>query len=502
MSTYLVVGGVVVGFIFLMMVVASLFRKAPPNRALIVYGWGGPKVTKGGGVVVLPLVQSVKELSLELMSFDVVPAQDFYTVQGVAVTVEAVAQIKVKSDAESIMTAAEQFLSKTEEEQHAGLKLVMEGHLRGIIGQLTVEQIVKEPEMVADRVLSNVANDLAKMGLTIVSFTVKEIRDKNEYITNMGRPDIERVKAQAQIAAAEAQRDAEIRKAAALQEAAVARAMADQQTVLAQTNSQAKQAEAQRDLSLKQAQYDAEVGKAKAQADKSYDIQANVMQQQVIAEQVKVQQIERLEQVKVQEAEIQRREKELIATVLKQAEIERQKLETLAEAKRRQLELEAAGAASAARAKGAADAEVEKLRGQAEAEVTRVRGTAEAEVVLAKGKAEAEAMNQKAEAYKQYNQAAVLDKLIPVLPDLMKAISEPLAKVDRITMLSTGGGADVGVNRLMTDVAKVVAQAPAMVETLTGVKIADLISSIPGLQAGLRSMAAPEQAAVEQKDAE
>lgn len=478
-----IAGGIVVGIIGLMVVVATMYRKVPPNTALIVYGWGGPRVTKGGGIIVIPLIQSAQELSLELMSFDVVPQQDFYTVQGVSVTVEAVTQIKIKSDTESIMTAAEQFLSKSVKDRHEVLKLVMEGHLRGIIGQLTIEQIVKEPEMVADRMRSNVSDDVAKMGLEVISFTVKEIKDRNEYIANMGRPDTERIKRAAEIAAAEAHRDTEIKRAEALREASVARALAEQETVLAQTNSQAKQAEAQRDLSLKKASYDAEVSKAQAQADKAYDIQNNVMQQQVVAEQVKVEQIERMEQVKVQEAEILRREKELIATVLKQAEIERQRVETLAEAKRRQLEIEAEGAAAAARAQGSAQADVERIRGQAEAEVVRARGSAEAEIVLAKGKAEAESMNLKAEAFKQYNQAAVLDKLIPVLPEMMQAVAEPLGRVDRITLLSTGGnGSEVGVNKLMTDVAKVMAQAPAMVETLTGMKIQELITAIPGLK--------------------
>lgn len=478
----MIVGLIVVGILFLMFAVATMYKKVPPNNALIVYGWGGPKVTKGGGLIVIPLIQSSQELSLELMSFDVVPQQDFYTVQGVSVRVEAVAQIKVRSDTESIMTAAEQFLSKSMADRHEVLKLVMEGHLRGIIGQLTVEQIVKEPEMVAERMRGNVADDMSKMGLEVISFTVKEIKDKNDYIANMGRPDTERIRRAAEIAAAEAMRDTDIKRAEAVRESAVAVAQADQETVLAQTNSLTKQAEAQRDLALKKAAYDAEVSRAKASADKAYDIQANMMQQQVIAEHVKIEQIERMGQIQVQDAEIQRREKELIATVLKEVEMQRQKTETLAEARRRQLEIEAAGMANATRAEGAAHAEVTQIKGQADAEVVRARGQAEAEIVLARGKAEAEAMHLKAEAFKQYNQAAILDKLIPVLPQMMQAIAEPLGKVDRITMLSTGGNAEVGVNKLMVDIAKVVAQAPAMVETLTGMKLQELITAIPALR--------------------
>ena len=460
MSGFILPAVIVVVIIMLFGIAASMYRKVPPNAALIVYGLGGPKVTKGGGLLVWPLVQSFRELSLELMSFDVVPQQDFYTVQGVAVTVEAVAQIKVKSDTESILTASEQFLSKSIQERHEVLRLVMEGHLRGIIGQLTVEQIVKEPEMVADRMRSNVADDMAKMGLEVISFTVKEIKDKNDYIVNMGRPDIARIQMAANIAAAEAQRDTDIKQAQASREAAIAKAAAEQEIVLAQATSHAKQAEAQRDLNLKRASYDAETKKAQAAADKAYDIQTQVMQQQVIAEQVRVQQVERQEQVKVQEAEILRREKELIATVLKQAEIEKQRLETLAEAQRKKVEIEAMGQAQAVRAAGQAEADVKKLQGAADAEALKARGMAEADVTLAKGRAEAEAMTVKAAAYKEYGQAAILDKLLPALPELMKAAAEPLSRIDKVTILSQGAGADVGINRFMGEVAKVVATAP------------------------------------------
>ena len=201
------------------------------------------------------MIENCRGLSLELMSFDVAPQQDLYTKQGVAVTVEAVAQIKVKSDTESILTASEQFLTKTPQEREGLIRLVMEGHLRGIIGQLTVEEIVKQPEMVSDRMRSTCADDMNKMGLEVISFTIKEVRDKNEYITNMGKPDVARIKRDADVAAAEADRDTAIKRALATREAAVAKAQADQETRLAETLSLAKQAEAQRDLEVKKAQY-------------------------------------------------------------------------------------------------------------------------------------------------------------------------------------------------------------------------------------------------------
>src|ERR1700728_1093286 len=250
--TYYFVGA---GLLLLMLIIvlgilARMFRKAGPNEALIVYGFRGPRVIKGHGTVIFPMVENCRELSLELMSFDVAPQQDLYTKQGVAVTVEAVAQIKVRSDMQSIMTSAEQFLSKTPPQREGLIRLVMEGHLRGIIGQLTVEQIVKEPEMVGERMRSTCAEDMSKMGLEVISFTIKEVRDKNEYISNMGRPDVARIKRDADVATAEAERDTAIRRANALRESAIAKAQADQERVIAETASLAKQAEAQRDLDI------------------------------------------------------------------------------------------------------------------------------------------------------------------------------------------------------------------------------------------------------------
>src|SRR5438477_3784439 len=321
-SWQVVTGLAVLGTMFLLAMLAKLFLKAGPNEALIVYGFRGKRVRIGRGTVVFPLFESCRMLSLELMSFDVAPQQDLYTNQGVAVSVEAVAQIKVKSDEVSIRTGAEQFLTKTPAQREGLIRLVMEGHLRGIIGQLTVEQIVKEPEMVGDRMRATCAEDLNKMGLEVVSFTIKEVRDKNEYISNMGRPDIARIKRDADVATAEAERDTAIKTAQAQREASIARAQADQERVIAETASQAKQAEATRDLEVKKANYLEATKRQQAQADKAYELQTNVMQQQVTAEAVKVQQIEKEQQIKVQEAEILRHEKELIATILKGAEIE------------------------------------------------------------------------------------------------------------------------------------------------------------------------------------
>src|SRR5947199_12306 len=342
---YLIIAGLaVLALLLLMSVLARLYRKAGPHEALVVYGFRGKRVITGHGTIVFPMVENCHDLSLELMSFDVAPQQDLYTKQGVAVTVEAVAQIKVKSDTESIWTAAEQFLTKTDQEREGLIKLVMEGHLRGIIGQLTVEEIVKQPEMVGDRMRSTCADDMNKMGLEVISFTIKEVRDKNEYIINMGRPDVARIKRDADVAAAEADRDTAIRRALATRESAVAKAQAE-------------------------------------------------------------------------------------------------------------------GHASS-------------IRAQAEAE---------AEIIFKKGESEAKTMNVKAEAYQEYNQAAIYDKLLTSLPEVVRAMAAPLANVDKITVVSTGNGDATGMNKITGDFAKMAAQVPALFESLSGMSMTELLSKVRGI---------------------
>src|SRR5258708_2492655 len=237
---------------------------------------------------------------------------------------------------------------------------------------------------------------------------------------------------------------------------AVDKAQADQERVTAETASMARQAESQRDLEVKKATYNELVKRQQAQAEKAQESQTKMMQQQGIVETGKVQQAEKEQQVKVQEAEILRREKELIATVLKPAEIERQRIQTLAEADRSKTMVEAEGHASAIRA----------------------QGEAEAEIIFKKGDAEARAMNVKAEAYQEYNQAAVLDKLITGLPEVVRALASPLANVDHITVVSTGNGDSAGMHKITGDLTQIAAQVPELFEALSGMKMSDLLGKI------------------------
>src|SRR5258706_4323197 len=406
-TAFAVVGIVVVVLLFLM-VWASRYTKVGPNEVLVVSGrkysmtdpdgsvhTRGFRIVKGGGTFVLPVIEKVDILSLELLTIDV-QTPEVYTSKGVPVRVDGVAQIKVKGDDISIATAAEQFLSKMTEDIKNIATQTLEGHLRAILGTMTVEDIYQNRDAFASKVQEVAAGDMANMGLSIVSFTIRDIRDSQGYLEALGKPRIAQVKRDAQIAQAEADRDAQIRSAAATQAGQEAKFAAD-----------SKIAEAQRDYQSNVASYQATVNQKKAEADLAYDLQKYKTGQLVKAEEVQVQIIEKQKQIELQQQEILRKQRQLEADVQKPADAERYKVETLANATKFQLEAEAAGAASATKANGFANADVAKATGIAEAEAQKARGLAEAAIIEAQGKATAEAMRQKAESFKQYNQAAV-----------------------------------------------------------------------------------------------
>jgi len=449
---------------------AMLYRRAGPHEALIVYGYRGTRIVRGQGTLVMPTVETCREISLELMSFDVAPKQDLFTRQGVSVSVEAVTQIKVRSDPPSIRTAAEQLLTKSATDRQALIRLVLEGHLRGIVGQLSVEEIVKQPELVSERMRATCADDMGKMGLEVISFTMKNVRDQNSYIENMGRPDVARIKRDADVATAEAERDTAIRSALALRESAVARAEADRARVEAETYSLTKQAEAKRDLEVKSAECHESSRRQQAQADMAYEIQKNIMQQTLVAERIRVQRVEVEEQVKVQHIEIVRREHELTANILKPAEAEAQRVQMIAEAEKRRLMAEADGQAA----------------------MIRQRGEAEAAVTFMKGEAEAKTMQIRAEAFQHYNEAAVLDRLIGNFPEMVRALASPLANVDKITILSTGEGDGTGLSKVTGDITKMAAQLPALFEALSGMGWSELMGRVMPLS-DKRALPAAEQ---------
>ncbi len=477
----------VLGIVFVVILWAAIwalrYTKVGPNEVLIVSGRKhrvidpdgtiqvrGFRVVKGGGTFVMPVVEKVDVLSLELLTIDV-QTPEVYTSKGVPVRVDGVAQIKVKGDDISISTAAEQFLSKGTEEIKNIAMQTLEGHLRAILGTMTVEDIYQNRDAFAAKVQEVAAGDMANMGLGIVSFTIRDIRDNQGYLEALGKPRIAQVKRDAQIAQAEADRDAMIRSAQATQAGQEAKFAAD-----------TKIAEAQRDYQANLAQYQAAVNQRKAEADLAYDLQKFKTGQLVKAEEVQVTIIEKQKQIELQQQEILRRQKELEANVQKPADAERYRVETLANARKFQLETEASGSAAAAKATGFASADVAKATGIAEAEAQKAKGLAEASIIEAQGKATAEAMRMKAESFKQYNEAAVVEMIIRVLPEIAGKISEPLSKTERMVIINSGNGNGGGASKLTGDVTQIVAQLPPVIESLTGLKFEDLIQNVPGLR--------------------
>ena len=472
-----------VGAFVILWMVLSRYTKVGPNQVLVVSGRKhryvdpdgteckrGFRIVKGGGTFVYPIIEKIDLLSLELLTIDV-QTPEVYTSKGVPVKVDGVAQIKVKGDDVSIATAAEQFLSKGTEEIKSIAMQTLEGHLRAILGTMTVEEIYQNRDAFASKVQEVAAGDMANMGLGIVSFTIRDIRDTQGYLDALGKPRIAQVKRDAQIAQAEADRDAMIRSAQATQAGQEAKFAAD-----------TKIAEAQRDYQANVAQYQAAVNQKKAEADLAYDLQKFKTGQLVKAEEVQVQIIEKQKQIDLQQQEILRKQRELEANVQKPADAERYRVETLANAKKFQLETEAAGAASATKASGFANADVAKATGLAEADANKARGLAEAAIIEAQGTAQAEAMKRKAESFKQYNEAAVIEMIVRVLPEVAGRISEPLSKTERMVIINSGNGTGGGASKITGDVAQIISQLPPVLESLTGVSFEKLLQQVPALR--------------------
>jgi flotillin len=483
-------------FIFTMFALVTVYssrvKKVGPNQVLIISGRGERRreqeqvvsrfrIVTGGRSFVWPVLERVDDLSLEIMTIDIT-TPDVPTSQGVPVTVDGVAQVKIGSDESAIRTAAIQFLSRTQDQIEHVAHETLAGHLRAILGTLTVEQLYRDREAFAQKVQEVSGDDMASMGLEIVSFVIKDISDAEGYLEALGRPRIAQVKRDATIGEAEADRDARIRSAQARQEGEAAHYQAE-----------TKIAESKKDYEVQQASYQAEVNRKTAEAELAGTLQQNIEFQKIKAEEVQIEVIEKQKRIEVQEQEVQRKERELEATVRKPAEADRYKTQTLADARKYQLQTEAAGSAEAIRqqgqaeadrdkALGLAEADVIKAQGLSEAEASKAKGLAQAEVIREQGLSEAEATHKKADAWREYTQAAVIQQIIDALPQVAAAISEPLSQTERIVVISSGSDGGAGSSKVTQDVANIVSQVPATVEALTGVDLIAALQSLPGLQ--------------------
>ena len=413
---------------------AIRYTTVGPNEVLIVSGRQralidaagrkhvvGYRMVRGGGTFVIPIKEQARRLSLELMTVEV-RTPEVYTLHGVPVMADAVVQVKVQGDEASIAIAAEEFLSRSREDMTKMIQQTLDGHLRAVLGMKSIEDIYGKRNATAQQLRDAASSDLAKMGIEIVSATIRNIADSQGYLEALGRSRIAEVKRDAVKGESEAGQEAE----------------------LARFEAQTKIEESRRDFEVHKAKYQAEIQSSQAESDLAYDLSKFKATQQVRAEEVQVQIVEKEKTIELEGKEVFRKEKALEAEVKREAEAERYRIETLADGERYRLEAEGQGAAEAIKARGVADAD---------------------------------AMSRKADAWSQYGEAAITEMMVNMLPELAHAVAEPLSKTEKIVVIGNNGSS-TGVEKITQDVTHIMAQLPPVLESLTGIKLEELVRRI------------------------
>ncbi len=469
---------IVIAAMIAIMLIGRNYIKVSPNQAAVISGRrrkladgsvAGYRLVRGGATLVFPFLEKVEYLDLNVITVPLA-TQRAYTVQGVPVSVKAVANVKIKGDDSSLRAASERFLGMPQQQFHQLVFQTLEGHLRAILGTLTVEEINNDRQSFAQKLLTEAAGDLEKMGIGLDALTIQEISDEEGYLDALGKRRTAEVKRDAEIGQAEANRDSKIKASLALQEGEKVRL--ETEALIAQST---------RETEIQKAQVQAEIQSEQAKANQAGPLADARAQQQVTVEEVRVERVRTQEQIAVQEQEVLRKEKELEATVVKQAEADRkasvlraqglqesaileaegrkQAQIAIAEADAQTLEREGQGRAAAVAAEGKAEAEKIRAIGLAEAEKLEATGLAHAKATEAQGLAEAAAIKEKAAAWREFNDAARLQTILERLPAIIEssapvfqAVAEPLGKIDKIVMIDQGGngngdGHTSGINR-------------------------------------------------------
>ena len=480
---------VVIALLIVLMLLSKNYIKVSPNQAAVISGRTrkladgttvGYRQVRGGATLVIPFLEKVEYLDLNVITVPLTTTRA-YTGQGVPVSVKAVANVKIKGDDSSLRAAAERFLGMPQEEFHRLVFQTLEGHLRAILGTLTVEEINNDRQSFAQKLTSEAAVDLEKMGIGLDALTIQEISDEEGYLDALGKRRTAEVKRDAEIGQAEANRDSKIKASLALQEGEKVRLSTE--ALIAQSN---------RETEIQKAQVAAEIQKERAKANQAGPLAEAKAQQEVVAEEVRIEKIRTQEQIAVQEQEVLRKEKELEATVVKQAEAERrasvlraqglqeaaileaegkkQAQIAQAEAEAQKLQKEGMGRATAIEAEGKAEAEKIRALGLAEAEKLQAQGLAQAKAIEAQGLAEAAAIKEKAAAWREFNDAARLQTILEKLPSIIEssapvfqAVAEPLGKIDKIVMIDQGGNGNGDGNGHMSGINRFAQTAPTVI---------------------------------------
>ena len=414
------IGSIAAAIVVIYFFFRTTYLTAPPNKALIISGFrkvgGKPRVVIGGSTIRMPFLERVDEIGLDLIQVDIKTSSSVPTSEYININVDAVANVKVASNPESVVRAAENFLNKKPDYIGYVAQQVIEGNMREIIGQMRLSELIQKRDIFAQKVQSSVAEEMGRMGLEVVNLTIQNFIDDNNVITDLGIENISQIRKDAAISKANAERDV-----------AIAQAEASDQSNKAKVAAQVSIAEQNKDLAIRQAQFKIEEDQKKAAADASYRIQEEAERRSIEVAAAEADIARREKEIELREKEVVLAEKELDAKVRRKAEAERYAAEQAAEAK--------------------------KYQEAQEAEAKRIAMEEEAKGIEAIGIAEARALELKAEAMAKLNEAGKLEMLISALPDIVKAASEPLNNVDSITMYGDGNS-----TRLVKDVMTTVSQ--------------------------------------------
>lgn len=474
---------VVVAAIFAaILIAASRYKKVPPNMAMVVYGkrqrgkgGRGYRVISGGAKVVIPVLESVQWLKLDVRTLDLVVNDIVTDVKrsGAKINIKAVAQVKVSSDEATVNTAAENLLGKTEQAINEIALKTLEGHVRGVCATLTVEEVNSDRDVIATKILGMAGNDLRNMGIEIRSFVISEIEDAQGYLNALGVKRTEEVK-----------RDARMGKAGANREATIAEAQAAQQAEKANAEAEAAVAQYHRDRDIIKQQSETQVEVERANKEIAFQLQTAKRQQELIVEQRKIDIRNKEQEVLVQQQEVKRREQEQIAAQVVPARTQADAMAAVADGEKRKLILTAEGEKERAilvaegereRLSRTAAGEAERIRqeGTAEADIIRLKGEAQAYAIKATGLAEAEAMRAKAQAWEQYGKAAVAQMIVEKLPEIVLNAAKSLETTQKLIIMG-----ERGPSQLVGSVVEIAATAPALVKALTGMDLSELAGKL------------------------
>lgn len=471
--------------IVILVLLLSMWKKAPIDKAFVITGIKR-RVISGKGTLVIPILEQIDRISLEDMNLDV-NTTDSLDITGVPLSTDGVAIIKVKNDKQSILIAVEQFntgkLQSTIDNIKSTTKDVLEGKLREIVSKMTLEDIYQDREKFTTEVEDVASSELTKMGLQLITFTLRDISDKNGYLNALGAKRIADVHKNAEIAKAEAQREE-------LEKTAESNRLGKQAQLLAET----QVAEAEKEKEIRVQLYKEEQFKAKAKADKAYDIETNIVQKQVIETEQSAKLLQAIKQTEVTKQDALRKEQELDVNIKKQADAEKYREEKQAEANKYRAEKEAEAKRYIEEQKAYAEQKKIELEAEAKAKAIELEakaqamkieeiGNAEAMAIKAKGQAEADALSaevsalrEKATVYKEFGSALLVEIIANNLPEIAANIAAPLAKTEKMVIIDNGGDNSVGASAKLTKgITNIIAQVPEVVESLTGINLSEVV---------------------------